>query len=186
MLNKFGKSGVCPVLVKLKKADYVGPLSNLQLTEFESEADMRGLLSTINDRCNSPLKADVLRKMFDTFWSSLVESVEEAVSNVSQTQHPNSAIRPVEQKIDEILNLVRALSSEFDHPSLSDGRLKERLDYFTKKYGSLNMYRKSDSEVGQVIDFGERDGNLQYVVAHFNGESGGRVYLKDEIEVIPF
>src|SRR5687768_12797705 len=37
MLHKFGRSGICPLLVGLKKADYSGPMKNLQLTEIHDK-----------------------------------------------------------------------------------------------------------------------------------------------------
>ena len=71
MINKFGKSGVCPVLVGLAKGNYDGPMKNLQLSELTSEQDVKQLLATINKKCSSPLDASLLERMFTVFWPEL-------------------------------------------------------------------------------------------------------------------
>lgn len=110
MLNKFGKSGVCPILVGLKKSDYTGPMKQLQLTEIDSEGDVRGLLTTINKKCSSPLPQQLLDKIMDKFWPELQESIQESVRKSRGTK-PSAAVRSLDDKIDEILNLTRSIAN---------------------------------------------------------------------------
>ncbi|MCM0616561.1 hypothetical protein MOD31_11045 [Paenarthrobacter sp. TYUT067] len=114
LLNKFGKSGVCPILVGVKKSDYTGPMKQLQLTEIDSEADVRGLLTTINKKCTTPLSPQVLERTLDKFWPELEQSIQESVSN-SRAKKPPVATRSLEDKVDEILNLTRNLANTEAH-----------------------------------------------------------------------
>lgn len=110
MLNKFGKSGVCPILVGLKKSDYTGPMKQLQLTEIDSEIDLRRLLATINKKCSSPLAPDLLEKIIDKVWPELQENIRESVKKSHETR-PAVAVRSLEDKVDEILNLTRSIAN---------------------------------------------------------------------------
>jgi hypothetical protein len=115
MLNKFGKSGVCPILVGLKKSDYTGPMKQLQLTEIDSEVDVRGLLATINKKCSAPLPQPLLEKVVDKFWPELQESIQESVKKSRGTK-PAPAVRSLDDKVDEILNLTRSIANAESEP----------------------------------------------------------------------
>lgn len=110
LLNKFGKSGVCPILVGLKKSDYTGPMKQLQLTEIDSETDVKGLLTTINKKCTTPLSPQIVDKIADKFWPELQQSINESVTK-SRAKKPPVATRSMEDKVDEILNLTRTLAN---------------------------------------------------------------------------
>ncbi|NUU30132.1 hypothetical protein [Arthrobacter sp. C9C5] len=196
MLNKFGKAGICPVLVGLSKEDYAGPLSNLQLTEIKSEEDMRGLLGTINRRCKTPLAPEVLGTIFDAFWPKLMDGAQTTLATVEAAAGDAKSKRTVEQKVDEILNLVRGITSdprsgdmekwiEAEAKQAELGRSR-RFEYFAKKYGSMHVYRNIDKAVGKVLEFSEKEGKLQYVVALFSDDPEGRVYLAEDVELCPF
>ena len=121
LLNKFGKSGVCPVLVGMKKSDYTGPMKQLQLTEIDSEGDVRGLLTTINKKCAAPLSPQVLEKIVDKFWPELQQSIDKSV-NDSRAKKAPVAARSLEDKVDEILNLTRHLGNS-DASTISPAEL---------------------------------------------------------------
>ena len=122
MLNKFGKSGVCPILVGLKKGDYDGPLKNLQLTELGNEADVKLLLATINKKCSNPLDQSVLDRMLGVFWGDLQTNISGLISTHAKTKtgHPTSAKRNMDDKVDELLSLMRGIAAR---ESASDERL---------------------------------------------------------------
>lgn len=119
MLNKFGKSGVCPILVELKKSDYTGPMKQLQLTEIDSETDVRGLLATINKKCSAPLPQHLLDKVMDKFWPELQENIQTSVKKSRETR-PAMAVRSLDDKVDEILNLTRSIANAETEPKAYD------------------------------------------------------------------
>lgn len=205
MLNKFGKSGVCPVLIDLKKEDYAGPMKNLQLTEIGDKEDMRLLLRTINDRCAKPLGESLLTRAFEQSWVDLVDTVSDACEKQGEEQ-PTS-VRSLEDKVDEILLLVRqtpnsdaltaGVMASLDERSRATGRTaaetrvadirrKEKLKDFETRYGSLDGFRKSDKLTAEVVNFKEdSDSNLIKILAR---SKDGVVFEVDanDFEIFPF
>lgn len=114
MLNKFGKSGVCPILVGVKKGDYHGPLKNLQLTELTDEGDVKQLLGTINKKCANPLDQPILDKMLGVFWSDLQTNIAKLIQDHAEanTGHTTSAKRDLGDKVDELLSLMRGIAAK--------------------------------------------------------------------------
>lgn len=139
MLNKFGKSGVCPILVGLKKGDYDGPLKNLQLTELADEGDVKQLLGTINKKCANPLDQSILDKMLGVFWPDLRDSVSDLITEHAKTQtgHPVSTKRKMDDKVDELLSLMRGLAAK---ESAADLRLAES-NAMLEELLSTRLYR---------------------------------------------
>jgi hypothetical protein len=109
LLTKLDKQRLCPVLVGLTKSNYDGPLKNLQLTEFEDKEDMRRLLADMNKECDIPLDTAFLNDEFNHRWNDLQDKARAALARVTT---PNTAAnkkktRTVDEKIDELLELVR-------------------------------------------------------------------------------
>lgn len=140
MLNKFGKSGVCPILVGLKKGDYTGPMKQLQLTEIDSEVDVRGLLSTINKKCSAPLPPHLLEKMVDKFWPELQESIQASVTKSRGTK-PAMAVRSLDDKVDEILNLTRSIANTDSEPRALDQWLWHRAHELGTEPSNPSIYQ---------------------------------------------
>jgi TIR domain len=108
MLTELQTQSICPVVVDLTKADYDGPLKNLQLTDLSDGADFFKLLKTINSACDHPLDPQVLRDTFDLRWPNLEEQVTAArASSEDETPDAPKVQRTQDEKIDEILGLVR-------------------------------------------------------------------------------
>ena len=78
MLTQLSKQRICPVVIDLKKSDYKGPLTNLQLTDISDAQDFYKLLATVNSVCDNPLSEPVLRDTFDMRWPTLKSLVERA------------------------------------------------------------------------------------------------------------
>ncbi|KJL33108.1 TIR domain-containing protein [Microbacterium oxydans] len=97
-----------PILVNIKKADYDGPLRNIQMTELADKTDMLKLVKSINKACDVPLEASVLESTFDTFWPHLQTSIEAVIAK----QPPVGPVkkRTMDDKIDEILLQLRGLN----------------------------------------------------------------------------
>ncbi len=96
---------VRPVLLDLSPADVVGPLSQFQATALTERDDVLKLMSSLNAGTDKPVDGRLLEKCFDRAWGEL-ESAMDALLEVSATAPPGPARRP-EEKIDEILELVR-------------------------------------------------------------------------------
>lgn len=130
-------SRLCPVLVDLSKADYNGPMKNYQLTALDDDEDLFGLLKTINDtnaeihERKLKLPEDQLREEFELKWPKLKAQLEEATRPHQQERVP---ARTIEDKIDEILTLVR--------PTRSPGPSRTRLDPITGRF----MHRTRQTE----------------------------------------
>lgn len=215
MLNKFGKSGVCPVLVGMKKGDYKGPMKNLQLAELASKQDVEQLLSTINKRCDQSLDPAILTRMMDTFWPELEGKLQELIATHSKSGHPTRAVRKLDDKVDELLTLVRGLTArtsdtspenigasslgDFIKLQLDDEqnerlrrrremaeRRADRMAAFAERYGSKHGFIKESGQLGEILDYREKDG--EPTVLHFleSGAKKGKTVRFSEIEIAPF
>ncbi|MBD8535680.1 TIR domain-containing protein [Plantibacter sp. CFBP 13570] len=166
MYASFGKS-LCPVLVGIRKADYDGPLSNLQLTEAEDRDDMLLLMRTINDVLETPLPASTLEESFDAWWPKLQAQLTQAIA--SSSSRDATPERPMEAKIDEILLVVREFArqtvpepsshsnewlkmlSNYTHQHDDTTERKLRVEAFAKTFGG-QFVREGDDVVGTIID----------------------------------
>ncbi|BCT75990.1 hypothetical protein SCMU_18320 [Sinomonas cyclohexanicum] len=201
MLKKFDRPGVCPILVNIGKADYVGPMDNLQLTEIGDRKDMLKLLGTINDRCQSPLDQKILDRSFDFNWDDLVQ----AVSRASKAQgEPKAEERGLGEKVDEILTLVRGIPenivSRERHPSRildqlrdQDARERElrndhrvRMEVFAAIHGSQYGFDTEDEQV-MVLDYvGDLRSPSALIVKRSGGNGEAREVPFGEITITPF
>ena len=189
LLNKFGKSGVCPVLVGMKKSDYTGPMKQLQLTEIDSESDVKGLLATINKKCATPLAPQVLERTMDKFWPELQQSIHESVTKSRAKKAPVAA-RSLDDKVDEILNLTRNLANTDAHAisPLEIWQLtKDRTaDWMNPRVGRTESYLRAvealiDEEAGEgpkrVDGF---EVTLQKRLKRFENEFGSLTAIRRE------
>ncbi len=194
LLNRFEKSGVRPLLVDLKKGDYKGPMSNLQLTELDDENDMKLLMKSINERCSKPLSEPLLQKSFSNTWEELRDGVQVALDS-AKLPKGKPLQRSQSDKIDEILNLVRGIASEpsNDRKLLSNAssirraeQKAQRLKEFEVKHGSLAAFNSLEGTSGEVIDFSEtQDGELRAI--RIQTTDGKRqTWRADDFQIVPF
>lgn len=101
------KSRVCPYLLGLEPTDVVGPLAQFQAVAAEKDGTKK-LLQTINHvQRENALPEDRLNTIFNAFWPSL----NQILKDISNSPHQTKEIkRTLENKVDEILNLVRLQS----------------------------------------------------------------------------
>jgi len=152
LFANFGKQRLCPVLVGIKKSDYAGPLKNLQLTELESKPDTLDLLRAINKSCERPLTDDVLVRGFELQWDQLLDAISTAVNAAPNV--PTVTKRSTDEKVDELLELVREIASESDLLGLGretrtdhGSRLaEERTLYFPSR--SIRIYHPESKMIG--------------------------------------
>jgi hypothetical protein len=103
-------SKVCPIVFGLTKTDLGFPLSQFQITEFEKE-DIRLLMRSLNAGLGeSALAQEVLDNTFEKWWGDLQRDVEKILS--SGPPESQSMVRPTDEVLVELLELVRSLTSE--------------------------------------------------------------------------
>lgn len=102
------QSKLIPVLINLKNSDYDGPMANLQLTNLTEDKDIRGLVLDIARHVNSPAQESTIGRAFEVFLPDFKNRLQKLVKE-SPTELP-APRRTVEQKLDEILELVRSTS----------------------------------------------------------------------------
>ena len=98
---------VRPVLLDLAPADVTGPLAQFQATTLTDRADMLRLVASLNAGTDKPVDPALLARSFDRAWDELAAAVDRlAALPVPGGVKP---LRRTEEKIDEILGLVREL-----------------------------------------------------------------------------
>lgn len=101
---------VCPLLVNVKNADLVGPLTQFNTSGIGRD-DMRGLVSTLNARLPPEHKRSdaLLDEAFKVWWPHLEAKLAAAIDSAQQTEAKERSIpkRKADDVLDEILELTR-------------------------------------------------------------------------------
>ena len=72
------KARISAIMLSVSPSDVKGPLAHYQNTAFNRE-DFFRLFQSINDSCDTPLKAEILSNAFDHAWESLKAEIEEII-----------------------------------------------------------------------------------------------------------
>ena len=100
---------VCPYLIDMKKSDVPsGPLTTFQAMEATKDETFQMLKSINAAMGESALDAALLSDAFTQYWGSLAA----VLSGVPAVEQPEEPSRTEDDKIDEILDTVRALSRQ--------------------------------------------------------------------------
>jgi hypothetical protein len=110
--KQVSSSRVSCLLLDLKHTDVEFPLALFQNTEFNYD-DMHKLVGSINKGCEHPIEEEKLRHIFDKFWPDLESAVERIRRQSEDSQLDQAAVRPLDSKIDELLELVRSLRAPY-------------------------------------------------------------------------
>jgi len=149
----FDKTRVCPYLLGLEPTDVMGPLSQFQAVVAEKEGTKK-LLQTINHvQIENALPEDRLNTIFNAFWPSLEQILTDISNSPAQIQE---AKRPLENKVDEILNLVRAQSRELLSTSQPDLFISNAIDEVNNELSKFAIEVPIDAESRLktlIIDF---------------------------------
>jgi hypothetical protein len=109
LAKQVGKAKVCPLLFNLEPAELKGPLATFQSTRFTKE-DFKLLLTSINsEAADSKLEPKALDNVFEKWWPDLDDKVAKVLA--SKPDITKKAIRPPEELLMEILELVRTSAS---------------------------------------------------------------------------
>ncbi len=112
-ISKLQDSRASVLLVGMSATDLEPPLSQFQATEASDESGLRKLFGQINDRTaargHRPLDYPALTKMLDRFLPDLSEVIAESVPDASEAAVAAPRGRDNDEKIDELLSIVRRL-----------------------------------------------------------------------------
>lgn len=107
--NTSWSANVCTYLLSVTSSDITGPLTQFQWTVATSKEENLKLLTTINGaQEEGALDQRRLEKAFNTYWPEL----EDALNKISETKLPDIARRPLEDMVEETLNIVRDLQNQ--------------------------------------------------------------------------
>lgn len=115
--KSFDNSKVSPFLFGVERSEVTGPLLQFQSTLYEEE-DVRKLVKGINAVCQSPMPYERLDDIFDVWWPRLKLALDGIRDRAAQeiTSDETSQQRPVEDVLDEILELVRSQQKLLTRP----------------------------------------------------------------------
>jgi len=109
-LSKMKDADVCTFLLDLKPSQIERPLGMFQHTRFDKD-DIWKLLLTIKKKVKESNEVSpdekVLARIFNKFWPDLRSRLEKIAQSQSEATQP---VRSDSEKLDEILELVRALT----------------------------------------------------------------------------
>lgn len=138
---------VCPYLLDLKPSEIAGPLSQFQCAQANREDTYRLLLTLNKSSETGAVSEPILQRAFELHWPSLEARLNDIRRVVPQVE-PN---RSIEDKIDEVLVLLRELSSERSSDPAKPGT--ER----TKEMSKPRVFIGSSTEglaVAELIQLG--------------------------------
>ncbi|MFB8139252.1 toll/interleukin-1 receptor domain-containing protein [Streptomyces parvus] len=107
--RELGESSLIPFLLDMPIKDIAGPLSQFQGTDSSSEDDVWGMVKSINEKCESSVEQDRLRKTFGAFWSELSDNLMRIRS--ARTSEESVPGRDASDILNELVGLVREQSS---------------------------------------------------------------------------
>lgn len=108
-------SRVRPLLFDLEPTDVTGPLSQFQAANLTDADDMLKVLASLNAACGQPLSDDRLERAFRRTWGDFEAEINKARQlTTSDAPLPRS----VDDKVDELLRIVRRLDQD---PLVVDG-----------------------------------------------------------------
>lgn len=110
-LAKAVDSRVSSIMLGISTSDIKGPLSRFQNTKFEHD-DFYRLMCSINNALGKPLREDVLEYSFDTWWNRLEDEVSPIIEKYKTAPKPAEVEKGDKDAIQEILSIVRKISSE--------------------------------------------------------------------------
>lgn len=134
------KSHVCPILFGISNADLAGPLKQFQTTEF-NRGEMHKLMATVNGRLGeSKLPQKTFDGVFDMWWPTLEQKVDEIMQEINGPQEP---IRSEREILEEILLLARSTAKNQSRPSrISTRAVQDLLQTF------IDFHDEQASETG--------------------------------------
>lgn len=169
------RARVCPLLINVKNADLQGPLAQFNTAGTSKEEVLR-LIQSINARLpEEKRRTEVqLEEAFEVWWPRLESKLAEAMrrSEIEEATQPKAPKRPIEDILDEILDLSRQTANEVTRAPLTPYlSLFERIDSQYQRatkyqkgtvgYFAAELNRKTEALIEQLGEAGisKSDGN---------------------------
>ena len=103
---------LCPYLLGLGPTDVKGPFVQFQAVNAD-RTDTKRLVQAVNRALGTEaLPEERIDRIFDRFWPQLDEKIKEILAGASEYMEPK---RPDEDKLDEILKIVREQSRQLSN-----------------------------------------------------------------------
>lgn len=198
--KSFENSRVTPFLFGVERSEVTGPLLQFQSTLYD-EDDVRKMVRGINVACQNPMPLERLDDIFNVWWPHLKKALDEirdqAHHEPTNTNAPQQ--RPIEDVVDEILELVRSQQKLLTRPDdylpvdvvrkLLDDKMRENRDItFSFEEASSMMVRLysllgeseviSGPELVEIRSLTERVSMILRRSAHFGDLSTRRPIRK--------
>ena len=106
MANAISRPRVTPVLIGLGTSDVTAPLSLLNMVTADRAGIWRLVQSLNEAEHDIALPVDILTSTFDAFWNRIEDAITAAKG--MPTEQPSAGPRPIEEMVEEILNIVRS------------------------------------------------------------------------------
>ncbi|MFD5709085.1 toll/interleukin-1 receptor domain-containing protein [Streptomyces pharetrae] len=102
--RELGESMLAPLLIDLPVKDLEGPLTQFQATDSRNREEVRALVNSINEKCETSIAADRLNVLFDRFWGDLNERLSAIRDSTPVSPTPK---RGTDDILNELVALVR-------------------------------------------------------------------------------
>lgn len=118
--KSLGQARVCPLLINIKNSDLQGPLAQFNTAGISKEEIFR-LIESINARLpeESRRTESQIFEAFEVWWPRLEAKLADAIKRSApvEANQPKAPKRPIEDILDEILELTRQTAHELRPPA---------------------------------------------------------------------
>ncbi|SFC94419.1 TIR domain-containing protein [Flexibacter flexilis DSM 6793] len=160
-------SKVCPILFGLDNADFKGPLTQFQTSQFQ-KTDFRKLVYSINNSLSEQkLEEKVLDEVFEMWWPKLENKVNKLLD---ANKVENIAVRNDRELLEEILAISRITAKRTIETGKSNSKRRYNTEVYEKLVSSFIFGTETIFEIDWEHTKSCLEGdNLQYFVAQ-NGD----------------
>lgn len=102
---------ICSVLFQVNRGNLPGNINRYQITPFERK-DFFQLISTLNQKADRKLSAEVLEDIFENWWPKLEADIKKIIEDYPAT--PASDPERDSKALAEVLNLTRSIARKLD------------------------------------------------------------------------
>ncbi len=157
-----GIASVCPLLIGLDPADLAGPLSQFQATKVARD-DILGLVQTINEKLPAEKRRPVeqLLQNFDIFWANLKDELDDVIGG-DFSKKVVKEHRPTDDKVNEVLSIVRGLYRSFHGESSILHDLHDvALEYKNSAHNVFPDQRHANRYLIELIESESRESTIK-------------------------
>ena len=141
-------SHVSPILIDLKPADLVGPLSQFQMTSLRFE-DMIRLVHSIDSACEDPIGEPRVADALEVWRPNLERDIEDATRQ--ELESPKEPQREAPDMIKELVEMVRDMQRRMISAQL-EAQNREAPDELARRHirSALSQFRDSNAQLVDI------------------------------------